>query len=46
MVVPVINIKKEMEHKYFLPCSKNDYDIACNDKIPDRWWRIYNKLNR
>jgi len=46
MVVPVINIKKEMEHKYFLPCSKNDYDIACNDKIPDRWWRTYNKLNR
>lgn len=46
VVVPVINIKKNLEQKYFLPCSKKDYDTACNDKIPDRWWRAYHKMNR
>ncbi len=46
VVVPVINIKKDMEQKYFLPCSRRDYDIACQDKISERWWRAYHKLNR
>ena len=46
VVVPVINIKKNLEHKYFLPCSRKDYEIACKDKISDRWWRAYHKLNR
>lgn len=46
MVIPVINIKKNIEQKYYLPCSRNDYEIACSDKIPERWWKTYNKLNR
>jgi hypothetical protein len=46
VVVPVINIKKNLEHKYFLPCSRKDYEIACKDKISDRWWRAYHKMNR
>ncbi|MCQ2272313.1 MAG: formimidoylglutamase [Bacteroidales bacterium] len=46
VVVPVINIKKDLEQRYFLPCSKKDYETACKDKIPDRWWRAYHKLNR
>lgn len=46
VVVPVINIKKNLEQKYFLPCSKKDYETACKDRIPERWWRAYHKLNR
>jgi arginase family enzyme len=46
MVVPVINIKKDLEQKYYLPCSRRDYDIACQDRISERWWRAYHKLNR
>ena len=46
MVVPVINMKKDIEQQYLLPCSRKDYETACSDKIPDRWWRTYNKLNR
>lgn len=46
MVVPVINVKKNIEQKYLLPCSYKDYETACTDQIPERWWRTYNKLNR
>lgn len=46
VVVPVINIKQDKEHLYFLPCSRKDYEIACQDRISDRWWRAYHKMNR
>lgn len=46
VVVPVINIKKDIEKKYFLPCSRKDYEMACADRIPERWWRTYHKMNR
>ncbi|MEG1555954.1 MAG: formimidoylglutamase [Bacteroidales bacterium] len=46
VVVPIINIKKNIEQKYFLPCSRKDYDTACKDVIPERWWRAYHKMNR
>lgn len=46
MVVPVINVRKNVEQKYLLPCSHKDYETACSDQIPERWWRTYNKLNR
>lgn len=46
MIVPIINIQKNTEQKYFLPCSKEDYETACGDKIPERWWRAFQKLNR
>lgn len=43
--VPVINVEKKTQQTYYLPCSKNDYDTACSDVIPDRWWKAYNKFN-
>ncbi len=46
VVVPVINIEKKTQQNYFLPCSHNDYLTACNDKMPERWWRAFNKFNR
>lgn len=29
---------------YLVPCSYQDYQIACENDIPDRWWQAYQKL--
>jgi arginase family enzyme len=29
---------------YLVPCSYQDYQTACNNDIPDRWWMMYQKL--
>ncbi len=28
-----------------LSCSQEDYDRACSQEIPDRWWKAYKKIN-
>ena len=43
--VPIISKNKDLVQKYYLPCSKRDYKLACDDKVSDRWWKAYNKLN-
>lgn len=30
--------------EHFIPCSKNDYDMAMRNELPDRWWQFYQKL--
>jgi formiminoglutamase len=32
------------ERHYLVPCSYLDYQVACNNDIPDRWWMVYQKL--
>jgi formiminoglutamase len=32
------------ERHYLVPCSYQDYQAACNNDIPDRWWMVYQKL--
>lgn len=27
-----------------VPCSYTDYQSACNEDVPDRWWKAYQKL--
>ena len=44
--VPFFHIKTQKDKKYYLPCSKNDFEMACKDVVPERWWRTYHKLNR
>ena len=44
--VPFFHVKTQQDKKYFLPCSKNDFETACKDMVPERWWRTYHKLNR
>jgi len=46
VLVPMLNKEKNLTQNYFLPCSQKDYEMACEDKIPDRWWKAYNKFNR
>lgn len=45
MDVPVKkNFKNVYERHHLVPCSYNDYEVACSDDIPDRWWQAYQKL--
>ncbi|MCL2289545.1 MAG: formimidoylglutamase [Bacteroidetes bacterium] len=44
--IPFFHIKTQQDKKYFLPCSKNDFETARKDVVPERWWRTYHKLNR
>ena len=39
---PDKNLK--FERHTLIPCSYRDYEIACKDEIPDRWWQTYQKL--
>ncbi|MCK9422241.1 MAG: formimidoylglutamase [Bacteroidales bacterium] len=32
------------QRHYLVPCSYKDYQIACENDIPDRWWIVYQKL--
>ena len=38
----------EKQNKYerhlMVPCSYSDYQAACNNEIPDCWWKTYQKL--
>lgn len=29
---------------FVLPCSYQDYQTACNEELPDRWWKAQQKL--
>ncbi|MEZ5198631.1 MAG: formimidoylglutamase [Bacteroidales bacterium] len=45
MDVPVkTNYKSIYERHHLVPCSYTDYEVACKDDIPDRWWQAYQKL--
>jgi len=43
-----VPVKKDFtsiyERHHLVPCSYADYETACNDDIPDRWWQAYQKL--
>lgn len=45
VVVPLIHKEKDRVQQYFLPCSKRDYELACEDVISQRWWKAYHKIN-
>ncbi len=34
----------KFERHHLVPCSYEDYKIATNNEIPDRWWQTYQKL--
>jgi len=45
MDVPVKTTYKNIyERHHLVPCSYSDYQTACSDDIPDRWWQAYQKL--
>lgn len=44
MQIPYPNNKTKNERYHLVPCSYNDYQIACNGDMPDRWWKNFQKL--
>ncbi len=45
MEVPCpMNLKVKYERHYLVPCSIKDYETACRDDVPDRWWQVYQKI--
>jgi len=45
MEIPLpVEQRIKYERHYLVPCSYKDYQIACEDNIPDRWWMVYQKL--
>lgn len=36
--------KKKFERQQMVPCTHEDYEMACREEIPDRWMRVYTKL--
>jgi len=46
MEVPFkIGVKSKFERHHMVPCSYEDYQMACAGEMPDRWWQAYQKLN-
>lgn len=36
--------KIKYERHLLIPCSYDDYQTACNNEVPDRWWQTFQKL--
>jgi formiminoglutamase len=46
MDVPYPAHKKiKYERHLLIPCSYNDYKIACSNEVPNRWWQTFQKLS-
>lgn len=39
-----VNHKIKFERHHMVPCSYSDYETACRDEMPDKWWQTYQKL--
>lgn len=45
MEVPIRGKQRERyERQHLVPCSYDDYQTACQNTLPDRWWQTYQKL--
>lgn len=44
MEVPNPKSNRENTIPIVVPCTYDDYLVACNDEMPDKWWRIYQKF--
>jgi hypothetical protein len=44
----VVGTKEVIGRKYtrhqYVPCSYSDYQMALNQEIPDRWWKVQQKI--
>jgi formiminoglutamase len=36
--------RSKYERHHLVPCTYADYQLACNDNLPDRWWQTFQKL--
>ena len=43
--IEVPHVKSSNKKKLIISCSHEDYLMACNNEIPDRWWKIFQKIS-
>ncbi len=39
-----VNQQIKYERHHLVPCSYSDYETACNDEMPNKWWKTFQKL--
>ncbi len=44
MEVPAGNKPRNQKKSHLLPCSYNDYQMACKEELPERWIKAFQKL--
>jgi len=45
MEVPCpVEINSQSKRHYLIPCSYNDYKQAQKEDLPERWWKVYQKI--
>ncbi|MCB9185120.1 MAG: formimidoylglutamase [Flavobacteriales bacterium] len=45
MEVPYPSKRGQKYQRHFMvPCNYSDYQLACEDGVPDRWWQTFQKL--
>ena len=42
--LPIDPVKNRYSSHQLMPCSYKDYQQACNNEVPDRWWSSLQKL--
>lgn len=45
MEVPYPSNKARYQRHHLVPCSYKDYEVACNQELPERWWQALQKLS-
>jgi formiminoglutamase len=45
MEVPYPSTKARYHRHHLVPCSYKDYETACRDEMPERWWQAFQKLS-
>ncbi len=44
MKLPTDGSKNRYLSHHLLPCSYKDYQLACNNEVPERWWNAVHKM--
>jgi formiminoglutamase len=39
------NKRLKFERHHLVPCTYSDYELACKEEMPDRWWQTFLKLS-
>ena len=43
--VPTASKPRNQKKFHIVPCSYNDYLLACKEEVPERWLKAYQKLS-
>lgn len=44
MEVPCQGLQSKYERQFLVPCSYSDYQDACDEILPEKWWQVYQKF--